>query len=70
MKIGSKVKTMYGGKLVNATITGKHGDCEYYAIRLENAEVIYRYAEDLEPDGMTTNLVPRYGQKSFYGKAC
>ena len=48
MKIGDKVATRFGGKIVLGEITGKHGDADYYAVRIETGEVIYRWAADME----------------------
>lgn len=48
MTIGTKVETMYGGKTVYGTITGKHGDTDYYAVETDTKEIIYRYGADLK----------------------
>lgn len=48
MDIGTKVTTEYGGRVMNGTIIGAHGSADYYAVRLENGETIYRWGADLE----------------------
>lgn len=47
IRIGNKVATMYGGEIVNGTVTGKHGEFDFYAVRLESGKVIYRYGAEL-----------------------
>ena len=47
-RIGIRVTTFYGGQKLNGTITGRHGTVDYYAVRLETGETIYRYGADLE----------------------
>ena len=46
--IGSRVTTLYGGHELAGTITGRHGTVDYYAVRLETGETIYRYGADLK----------------------
>jgi len=45
--IGSRVTTIYGGKEMSGTITGRHGTVDYYSVQLYTGEVIYRYGADL-----------------------
>lgn len=47
IRIGSKVTAMFGGQKMNGTVVGRHGTVDYYAVRLETGEVIYRYGADL-----------------------
>lgn len=47
-KINDKVKTYFGGKLLSGVIVGKHGSADYFAVRLETGEIIYRWAADFE----------------------
>lgn len=47
IRIGSRVATTFGGNVINGTVTGKHGSADYYAVRIETGEVIYRYGADL-----------------------
>jgi hypothetical protein len=46
-RIGSKVTTMVGGQEIKGTVVGRHGTVDYYAVRLETGETIYRYGADL-----------------------
>lgn len=48
MKIGDKVVTRFCGKMILGVITGKHGDTDYYAVKIETGEVIYRWASDMD----------------------
>ena len=47
-KINERVRTYFGGKLISGVIVGKHGSADYFAVRLESGETIYRWAADLE----------------------
>lgn len=46
--IGSKVTARQGGNEMPGTITGRHGSTEYYAVRLDNGELIYQWGNDLK----------------------
>ena len=50
-EIGSKVTVRQGGKEMAGTVTGRHGNVEYYAVRLDNGELIYQYGDDLKQEG-------------------
>ena len=46
--LNDSVKTFFGGKQLHGVIVGKHGSADYFAVRLENGETIYRWSSDLE----------------------
>lgn len=48
MRIGDKIVTRFCGKIVLGVITGKHGEADYYSVKLETGEVIYRWAADMD----------------------
>jgi len=68
MKINDRIITEHGGKKVLGTITGKHGSADYYAVRLANGELVYKYGDDMEPNEnkMEGNKMNVYGSY-FYG---
>ena len=45
--IGMNVKTYHGGQVTSGKIIGKHGSADYYAVRLENGETVYKWGADL-----------------------
>lgn len=47
-EIGSKVTARQGGKEMPGTITGRHGSADYYAVRMDNGELIYQWGDDLK----------------------
>lgn len=68
-RIGDYVTTLYNGFAADGVITGKHGSADYYAIRLNDNTLVYRWAEDIKPSVRDSEFVAVVNLRAALRKA-
>lgn len=47
MRIGDKIKFYCRGRVCSGTITGKHGNAEFFSVKTDDGKTVYLWAEDM-----------------------